>query len=199
MEVEQNTLSKNVLLSSFLYHTRLRTLSECVEYTFVRMRICVYSRRRSCDRSLTEPLPPFSFLVFQEWLKVSIIFRESSFYTNTAPTGDDKLHPDDAVNILEELLDAQNESRTFGLKLNLPVDEVEAIFTKYSDPRDRLLHIILAFLRQAEPRPTWRVIVDALRSPIVNLTALARRVEAAHFPDLAAARDVAPGKSLHYH
>ena len=59
----------------------------------------------------------------------------------------------------------------------------------------RLLYIIIAFLRQAEPRPTWRVIVGALRRPIVNLTALARRVEAAHFSDLAATRDVVPGKS----
>ena len=86
-----------------------------------------------------------------------------------------------------------------GLMLNLPVREVEAIFTKYSDPCDRLLHIIIAFLRQAEPRPTWRVIVGALRSPIVNLTALARRVEAAQFPDLATTRDMVPvntGESL---
>ena len=83
-----------------------------------------------------------------------------------------------------------------GLVLNLPVREVEAIFTKYSDPRDRLVHIIIAFLGQEEPRPTWRVIVGALRRPIVNLTALARRVEAAHFSDLAATRDVVPGKSL---
>ena len=87
----------------------------------------------------------------------------------------------------------------FGLKLNLPVHEVEAICARYSDPRTRLLHIIIAFLEQAEPRPTWRVIVGALRSPIVKLTALARKVEAAHFPDLTATRDVVPettGKSL---
>ena len=125
--------------------------------------------------------------------------NESSFYTNTAPTGDDTLQPDDAVIILEELLEARNDSHTFGLKLNLPVHEVEAIFTKYSDPRDRLLQIIIAFLRRAKPRPTWRVIVAALRSDAVGLTALARRVEAAHFPDLAATRDVVPettGKSL---
>ena len=88
-----------------------------------------------------------------------------------------------------------------GLMLNLPLREVEAIFTKYSDPRDRLLHIIIAFLRQAEPRPTWRVIVGALRSPIVNRPspALAKKVEAARVPDLTATRDVVPvttGKSL---
>ena len=72
--------------------------------------------------------------------------------------------------------------------LNLKPRDVEAILNKYQDPKDRLYHIILAFLRQAEPRPTWRVIVDALKSPAVNLTALAERVEAAHFPDPTATR-----------
>ena len=153
-----------------------------------------------------EPLSPFFVLtcvLFQEWLKVSILQRNRDhwviFYTNAAPTGDDTLRPNDAGKIAVELLEAQNESFNFGLMLALPLHEVEAICEKISDPRDRLLHIIIAFLRQAEPRPTWRVIVDALRSPLVNLTALARRVEAAHFPDLTATRDSVPqttGKSL---
>ena len=122
-----------------------------------------------------------------------------TYYSNAAPAVHDTLQPDDAGIILEALLDAQSHSFMLGLMLNLPLREVEAIFTKYSDPRDRLLHIIIAFLRQAEPRPTWRVIVGALRSPIVNLTALAKKVEAARFPSLTATRDVVPettGKSL---
>ena len=94
---------------------------------------------------------------------------------------------------------AQNSAHLLGLMLNVKPRDVDAILIKYQDPKDRLYHIIIAFLGQAEPRPTWRVIVGALRSPVVNLTALARRVEAAHFPDLTAARDVVPettGKSL---
>ena len=41
-----------------------------------------------------------------------------------------------------------------------------------------------------EPRPTWRAIVETLESPVVALRALARRVEAAHFFDTTATRDV---------
>ena len=90
--------------------------------------------------------------------------------------------------ILEELLEAQNQSRIFGLRLNLPIHEVDAICARFSDPPERLLHIIIAFLQREELRPTWRVIVGALRSRVVNLTALARRVQAAHCPDLTATR-----------
>ena len=92
--------------------------------------------------------------------------------------------------MLDELLPAQNQSYVFGLKLKLPPHDVEAIHCKYLDPKERLLHILLAFTNQVEPRPTWRVIVEALRTPAVNLPALARRVEAAHFPDPTATRDV---------
>ena len=120
----------------------------------------------------------------------------SHYFTLTAPTGDDMLQPDDAVNILEELLDAQNHSFELGLKLKLPLRDVKAICARFSEPRKQLLYIIIAFLEQANPRPTWRVLVDALRSNAVNLTALARRVEAAHFPDLTATSEITGEFSL---
>ena len=100
------------------------------------------------------------------------------------------LTPDDAGKILEELLEAQNHAHLLGLMMNVKPRDVEAIQATYQQPKDRLLHIIVAFLQQAEPRPTWRAIVDALKSPVVGLTALARRVEAAHFPHHTATRDV---------
>ena len=105
---------------------------------------------------------------------------------------DEALPPDDAVKILEELLEAQNQSFVLGLRLNLRVHEVEAIHLKYLDPRDRLLHVIIAFLNQVEPRPTWRVIVDALKTRTVNLPRLAAAVERAHFPDPNAIRAPPP-------
>ena len=44
--------------------------------------------------------------------------------------------------IVDELLPVQN---MLGLGLNLPVHDVEAIHSTYSNPRDRLLHVIIAF------------------------------------------------------
>ena len=97
--------------------------------------------------------------------------------------------PDDAADILEEILDTKNKSYFLGLKLKVAQSEVEAIHKTYTDPSDHLLHIFIAFLKGVEPRPTWRVIVDALRSRAVKLPALAKRVEAAHFPDPTSTRD----------
>ncbi|CAI8024815.1 hypothetical protein GBAR_LOCUS14380, partial [Geodia barretti] len=98
-------------------------------------------------------------------------------------TGGEVLTPNDAVKVLEELLPAQNESYELGLRLNLKPHDVKSIHATVSVPRKRLLQIVLEFLNQVEPRPTWRVIVDALKSPAVNLPQLAMTLEAAHFPD----------------
>ena len=111
---------------------------------------------------------------------------------HTAPAEDETLTERDAKDILEELQEAMNRACELGLVLKLLPHEVDAIRKTYPAPRECLLQVILAFLRQVEPRPTWRVIVDALRSPAVNLTALAERVRAAHFPDSTATRPPPP-------
>ena len=101
----------------------------------------------------------------------------------TVSSGVGVLTAKDAVKVLEELLPAQNQSYELGLTLNLPPHEVKSIHATFTDPRKRLLQIVLEFLNQVDPQPTWRVIVDALNSPVVNLPQLARAVETAHFPD----------------
>ena len=98
-------------------------------------------------------------------------------------TGGDVLTLNDAVNVLEELLPAKNKSFQLGLRLNLKPHQVEGIHSTYSEPENRLLRVVMLFLNQVEPRPTWRVIVGALKNPSVNLPQLAMAVEAAHFPD----------------
>ena len=105
-------------------------------------------------------------------------------YPVTAPSaGDDTLTPDDVVDIVEELLPAQNKSYVLGLKLGLPIYVVDEIHATREQPEQRLLRVLLEFVKRVEPRPTWRVIVDALRSHSIDLSRLADRVEAAHFPD----------------
>ena len=132
----------------------------------------------------------------ESWLQVYSLKHATPRYIVfafvAAPAVDETLYPDDALKILVEILEAQNNSFYFGLSLGLQLHVVEAIHSRYQEPKDRLLHVIIEFLRQAKPIPTWRVIVDALRSPAVNLPRLAGKVEAAHFPDPTPTRDVVP-------
>ena len=85
-----------------------------------------------------------------------------------------------AVEILEELLPAKNKSLFLARKLKIPDHTVEAIEKQYIDSQERLYHVIVEFVKQVEPRPTWRIITDALRSSIVNLPRLAKEIERRH-------------------
>ena len=115
---------------------------------------------------------------------------------NAAPTANTTLEEKDLEKLLEELLPAQTRAKELGLKLKLPPYVVESTHKTYKEPQDHLYHILLEFLRQAEPRPTWRVIIDALRSPVVNLSRLAERMEAAHLLHPTAIRNTVPGMLL---
>lgn len=103
------------------------------------------------------------------------------FMSSVAPELLDRvLTPDDAVEVLDEILPAQTQSFQLGLKLMLPYYQVESIHKIYSDPEMCLLHILIAFMKQVEPRPTRRIIIHALRSRSINLPQIAASIEATH-------------------
>ena len=117
---------------------------------------------------------------------------EIILFIYAAPAGDETLKPDDAVHILEEILPAKIHYYVIGLLFNLPKHVVDGIHSKKMEPEESLLEVISEFLNQVGSRPTWRVIIDALRSPVVRLHQLANEVEAAHFPNATAIREVVP-------
>ena len=93
---------------------------------------------------------------------------------------------------MEEILPAKNHSYVLGLKLGLPQHVVDGIHSRELKPEGYLLEVISGFLNEVGSRPTWRVIVDALRSPAVNLPQLAAQVKAAHFLDSIAIHKAVP-------
>lgn len=86
--------------------------------------------------------------------------------------------------MLEEIQEAQDRSYVLGLKLQLPQHVLDGIYEKHSEPRDRLLHILIEFTKHVEVKPTRRAIVDALKSPAVNLPRLAKIYEAAYLGEM---------------
>jgi hypothetical protein len=111
----------------------------------------------------------------------------------------------DIADVLEELLEAQTHSFELGLKLKLEIHVLEAIHKEQISAKKCLLKVLAEFLKQTQPPPTWRVIIDALNSRVVNLPQLANRLEAAHFPEPTSTQDVAPihsnvtGPTVYFH
>ena len=112
-------------------------------------------------------------------------FRQltQSFSSPEADTFKDRiLNEDDVPDVVCEILDVQTKSDKFGRVLKLPRATVESIYEKYGDPQDRLFAVIDGFVQQAEPPPTWKVIVKALRHPLIGLPQLAQGIEGKHCP-----------------
>ena len=100
--------------------------------------------------------------------------------THAHTAEEETLRPDDVIEILEEIFPARIKSYNLGLKLKLPLHEVKAIHAKTQSAEDHLRDILEAFLKEVGSRPTWRVIIDALRSPTVDLQQLADKIENKH-------------------
>ena len=92
---------------------------------------------------------------------------------------------DDVPEIVGKILDAQTKSELLGRVLKLPASTVSGIHRQYRDPEECLFHVIDEFVRQVEPRPTWRVLLTALRHPTIRLTRLADEIESQHRPPAA--------------
>ena len=91
-----------------------------------------------------------------------------------------------------QILDVQTKSELFGRVLKLPAHTVDRIHKLYRDPEECLFQVMDEFVKQVEPRPTWRAIVNALRNPLIGLTSLAEEIENKHCP----APPAQDGKSL---
>ena len=94
-----------------------------------------------------------------------------------AASGATELTEGDLATVLNEIYEARVHAYYVGLNLKVPTDVLESIESQYSDDRRRLHHVIKEFLKRTDPKPTWRAIVDALKSPTVDMAKLAEKVE----------------------
>ena len=89
---------------------------------------------------------------------------------------------EDVPDVVCEILDVRTKSDLFGRVLKLPAATVESIHQQYGDPKDRLFHIIDDLVKQVEPPPTWRVILEALRNRLIGHCRLAQEIESKYCP-----------------
>lgn len=79
--------------------------------------------------------------------------------------------------VLEETCEARARWYDLGLALRVSVPTLESIKAEYSDPKDRHREMLAAWLKHAEPQPTWEAMIKALASKVVEEGPLAKRLE----------------------
>ena len=82
--------------------------------------------------------------------------------------------------VLEELYEALTCWYCMGLELRMKVSILDSISSQWSHPEECFRRMLMVYLQTAIPSPSWRALVEALRSPVVGFPRLAERVEQRH-------------------
>ena len=89
---------------------------------------------------------------------------------------------DDLGDVLEETLATSAKWYNIGLRLKVSVAKLDGIESQFSDPGECLREVLKEWLKGAAgTEPSWRVLVEALRSQTVRETQLADQLEAKHY------------------
>ena len=103
-------------------------------------------------------------------------------FTEADAFKDRRLNHDDVTDVACEILEVQTKSKTFGRVLGLPKFIVDSVHKQNSDPQECLFGVLDEFVKQVKPPPTWRVIVEALRNPLIGHSRLAQEIESKYCP-----------------
>ena len=97
---------------------------------------------------------------------------------------DEPLREEDLKVVHNILYPVKIKWREIGLQLKLQPAELQAILRDPNFPDEglRLMHVLTLWLQNADPLPTWPVIIEALRSQSVNSTRIAEDVRARYCP-----------------
>jgi len=80
--------------------------------------------------------------------------------------------------LLNELHLVRASWYNIGVQLDIPHTTLDCFKQSYSDPSDLMREMLKCWLDTAvDPRPTWEVVIAALRSPIVDKKSVAEQLE----------------------
>ena len=88
---------------------------------------------------------------------------------------------DDLGDVLEETLGSSTKWYRIGLRLKVPVAKLDGIRKEFNDQQECLCEMLKEWLKStAGTKPSWEVLVEALRSQTVGETQLADQLETNH-------------------
>ena len=83
--------------------------------------------------------------------------------------------------MLEEVLDVAADWYNLGLKLKVRTGRLNCIRAEFNTPEDQLREMLNAWLTTGES-PSWKTLIDALRSKMVGASQLAATLETKYCP-----------------
>ena len=88
---------------------------------------------------------------------------------------------DDLVCVMEEILDVSADWYDLGLQLKVRTGTLDGIRTEFNVPKHQLREMLKAWLNTGD-NPSWKTLIDALRSRMVGASQLAAALETKYCP-----------------
>ena len=88
---------------------------------------------------------------------------------------------DDLVCVLEEILDVSADWYDLGLQLKVSIGTLRSIRAEFCSPKHQLRETLNAWLTTGD-NPSWKTLIDALRSRMVGASQLAATLETKYCP-----------------
>ena len=98
--------------------------------------------------------------------------------------------------VVKALLPISNKWYDLGLEFDICADTLDNIKTSHQDNVERLRECLKIFLKQVDPAPTWKVIVEALSEPTIGNPQLARQLEEQYLLENQEKTEPTPSKGM---
>ena len=84
----------------------------------------------------------------------------------------------DLRTVRNEIHDARTKWYDIGIELKVDVSTLKNIESTYTDSKDCLREVLTGWLKAVDPKPTWKALVDALNTRVVDEHKLAADLDA---------------------
>ena len=93
-----------------------------------------------------------------------------------------ELSLDDVNNVRKEIHDIRSKWQDIALELGMSIKDARKIRSDFDDDKNRLLEILQWWLEREQPKPTWGVLIESLRSCTVEEHQLADALQRKYCP-----------------
>ena len=107
------------------------------------------------------------------------LIMQQLLYISISDLPENELTLDDVACVVEEVLDVSAEWYDLGVQLNVRIGTLKNIRAEFSAPNHQLREMLSAWLTDGD-HPTWKTLINALRSRMVGASRLASELERKH-------------------
>ena len=84
--------------------------------------------------------------------------------------------------VRREIYEARAKWYDIGIELEIPTGTLKSIKSMYDSPAECLVEMLDTWLKQVDPKPSWRELINALEQPTVGEERLADRLKHKYYP-----------------